>query len=275
MKPQPWSTIDSDQHDVRLVVCDMDGTLLDGDGDVPDKFWSLVDTMSDRGIAFAPASGRQYATLAAMFDHHSVRTFISDNGTRVVKDGESVSLTPIERETAQRAIELVRQSDRDLGLVAGGTKHAYVERQDERFVKEAATYNIDLEVVDDLTKVDDDFLKMATYDFDGVDDIIDDLFPGEWDGHQVVLSGTHWIDIMSAQANKGTAVADLQEHLDITPAQTVVFGDYLNDYEMIQQAELSFAMENSHPELRAAARYVAPPNTEQGVVAVLKHILAL
>ncbi|WP_211331427.1 Cof-type HAD-IIB family hydrolase [Flaviflexus salsibiostraticola] len=277
MKAELWSTIESGSHDVRLVVCDMDGTLLDDKGAVPETFWSLVDEMDRRGIVFAPASGRQYATLARMFEaHDSVRTFIADNGTKVIQDGEAVSLTPIERDTAVRVIDDVRRAThRDLGLVVGGAERAYVERKDDRFVNEAARYNIDLEIVDDLKDVDDHFLKMATFDFDGVEGIVDDVFPGDWDGAQVVVSATHWIDVMSNRANKGTAVVDLQKHLDVTPAQTVVFGDFLNDLEMIQQAELSFAMENAHQGILDAARYIAPSNSEHGVVTVLKHMLNL
>lgn len=277
MKAEQWSTIESGEHDVRLVVCDMDGTLLDDDGAVPETFWPLVDTMNERGIVFAPASGRQYATLAQMFeDHDSVRTFIADNGTRVVQDEEVVSLTPLDRDSAVRVIDGVRAAThRDLGLVAGGAKRAYVERQDDRFVEQASRYNIDLEIVDDLKSVDDHFIKMATFDFRGVDDIVDDVFPGDWDGNQVVISATHWIDIMSDRANKGTAVVDLQKHLGVTRTQTVVFGDFLNDLEMIREAELSFAMENAHEGIIDAARYLAPSNNEHGVVTVLKHMLNL
>lgn len=269
--------IEPDQHDVKLVVTDMDGTLLDGEGKVPDDFWPIVDAMHDRGIVFAPASGRQHATLAKIFSPRpTIQTFVADNGTHVVRDGQSVSFSPIDRGTAKRAINLVRSAHhRDIGLVAGGTKRAYVERQDARFVDEAAIFNIDLDVVDDLTDVDDEFLKMATYDFDGVEGSVDEIFPGDWDGHQLVLSGTHWIDIMSSKANKGTAVADLQKHLGITPEQTVVFGDFLNDLEMMGQAELSFAMDNAHDEIRANARYIAPANTDHGVVTVLNRLLAL
>ena len=52
--------------DVRLVVSDMDGTLLTSGGVVPDDFWPLLETMRRRGITFVPASGRQYATLARL-----------------------------------------------------------------------------------------------------------------------------------------------------------------------------------------------------------------
>ena len=49
--------------DIRLIAVDMDGTLLRPDGSIPEGLWPLLDRLAQRGIAFAPASGRQLATL--------------------------------------------------------------------------------------------------------------------------------------------------------------------------------------------------------------------
>ena len=51
----------------------------------------------------------------------------------------------------------------------------------------------------------------------------------------------------------------------MSPEQTAVFGDYLNDLELYDRAELSFAMANAHPRVLARARYIAPANDEGGV----------
>ena len=67
--------------DVRLVVADMDGTLLDDAGSVPEGMWPLVERMEAAGIVFAPASGRQYATLAKLFERTGDRlAYIAENG---------------------------------------------------------------------------------------------------------------------------------------------------------------------------------------------------
>jgi hypothetical protein len=67
MSARPWSSIARGSHDVRLVVANMDGTLLPGSGPVPESLWPMLDSMRARGIPFVPASGRQYATLARAF----------------------------------------------------------------------------------------------------------------------------------------------------------------------------------------------------------------
>ena len=49
---------------IRLIFSDMDGTLLDENGRLPEEFGNLYLRLRERGIIFAPASGRQYASLS-------------------------------------------------------------------------------------------------------------------------------------------------------------------------------------------------------------------
>ena len=54
----------------------------------------------------------------------------------------------------------------------------------------------------------------------------------------------------------------------------MVFGDYLNDYELIGQGDYSFAMENAHPELKKIAKYNSGDNNRAGVVeSIKKYVL--
>lgn len=264
-------------RDVRLVVTDMDGTLLACDRTVPDSLWPLLDQMRARGIAFAPASGRQYATLARAFARvESGISFIAENGSLVVHDGAVLSATCLDAGTVRRVIDAVRDSEGvggSLGLVVCGLRSAYIERRDPAFAAEAATYYARLATVDDLHEVSDDILKLAVYDFGDAERSAAAVFaplPGD---HQVVVSGQHWIDIMARDVNKGFAVRELQAALGVTPAQTAAFGDYLNDLEMLDCAELSFAVANAHPLVRTRARYLAPSNDDHGVVTALSRLL--
>jgi hydroxymethylpyrimidine pyrophosphatase-like HAD family hydrolase len=92
--------------------------------------------------------------------------------------------------------------------------------------------------------------------------------------HQVVVSSRHWIDVMNPGIDKGVAVRTLQESLGVTPDQTVAFGDYLNDVQMLDAATWSFAMADAHPDVAERARFTAPSNAEKGVVTVLERLLA-
>lgn len=265
--------------DIRLVVTDMDGTLLDDAKRIPDGLWPMLDELRRRGVLFSPASGRQYATLARQFeDVADGMVFIAENGTYVVRDGAELSSDPLDRSIAAGVARAVRRfgaDGGDAGAVVCGKRAAYVERTDEAFLAEVRRYYVEHRVVDDVTAVDDEFIKVAVFDFGSAERSTAPALAPFADTHQVVVSGEHWVDVMNRTANKGTALRGLQRALGITPAQTMVFGDYLNDLEMLDAADWSFAMSNAHPEVIRRARHLAPSNNDNGVLRTIARVLGL
>jgi len=274
--PTDLSTL-PDLDDVRLVIADMDGTLLDDEGRVPEGLWALLGRLAERGIAFAPASGRQYATLRRTFERSSEgMVFIAENGSYVVRDDHEVSSVTLDRPFVEDTIRRVRDladQGRDVGTVLCGKRSAYIERTDPRFVAQAEPYYAALATVDDLLEPEDEILKIAVFDFTDSAATAAALAPLRAT-HQVIPSSHHWVDLMAPEVNKGAAIARLQQAMGISPANTLAFGDYLNDLEMMGAVEHSFAMANAHPDILSAARYVAPSNAEHGVVRVLSALLA-
>ncbi|MFJ3492003.1 Cof-type HAD-IIB family hydrolase [Streptomyces sp. NPDC086091] len=264
---------------IRLIVTDMDGTLLDDDKRPPEGLREVLGLLRERGVLFSPASGRQYATLAQEFaDVSDGMVFIAENGTYVVRDGRELSSDPLDRATVARLVATVRRlaaDGADLGAVVCGKRSAYVERSDPAFLAEVARYYVRHEVVADATAVDDEILKVALFDFGPVEETTAPALAPFAATHQVVVSGAHWVDVMNRTANKGAALRRLQRELGITRAETLVFGDYLNDLEMLDAADWSFAMANAHPEVVRRARHLAPSNNEDGVLRTVVRLLGL
>ena len=86
------------------------------------------------------------------------------------------------------------------------------------------------------------------------------------DHFSVMLAGADWVDLMGPTIDKGVGLSDLCALLGIDISDSMAFGDYLNDLALIEAAGHSYCMENGHPDLKKAARHIAPPNTEDGVV---------
>ncbi|WP_245877685.1 Cof-type HAD-IIB family hydrolase [Streptomyces glaucescens] len=264
---------------MRLVVTDMDGTLLDDDKRAPAGLWEVLEQLRERGVLFSPASGRQYATLAREFAPAAQgMVFIAENGTYVVRDGVEISSDPLDPAVVAEIVAAVRRlsaGGADVGAVVCGKKSAYVERTDPAFLAEVRRYYVENRIVDDVTAVDDDILKVALYDFGSAERTTAPALAAFAGTHQVVVSGEHWVDVMNRTADKGAAVRRLQRELGITPAQTMVFGDYLNDLQMMDTAEWSFAMANAHPEVIRRARHLAPSNNDDGVLRTIRRVLGL
>lgn len=265
--------------DIRLIVTDMDGTLLDDAGEVPRELGRVLTRLRQRGVLFSPASGRQYATLAQHFaGAEDGMVFIAENGTYVVRDGVELSSDPLDPAVATRVAKTVRQLADDganVGAVVCGKRSAYVERTDEPFLVEVRKYYTRLQIVADVTAVEDEIVKVALFDFGPAARSTAPALKSFTATHQVVVSSEHWIDVMNLTANKGAAIGRLQRELGITPAQTMVFGDYLNDLEMLDAAEWSFAMANAHPDVIHRARHVAPSNNDNGVLRTITRLLSL
>jgi Cof subfamily protein (haloacid dehalogenase superfamily) len=266
-------------HDIRLIASDMDGSLLDERGRVPETLWPVLDELDRRGIAFCPASGRQYANLREQFgDRGRDLVYIAENGAYVVQDGTPLSTDPLPQHEVPVVIQRVRDlaaRGGDVGMVLCGQRAGYIERGDGAFEEHAARHYAWLEQVDDLTAVDDVALKIAVFDFGSVEKATAPAFADLTDRLRVVVSGQHWLDVMSPDADKGHALRRVQERLGVTPEQTMAFGDYLNDAGLLDAAHWSFAMDNAHPDVRARARYVAPANSRNGVVRTIAAALGM
>lgn len=276
MTPDPSRSF---RTDLRLVAADMDGTLLNAAGEIPDGLWPVLTTMRERGIVFVPASGRQYATLRRLFERDAAgMPFIAENGAFVVRDDEEISSATIDGGAVTAVLDAMRgvaAAGGEVGVVVCAKRCAYVERSDEAFLDEVRTYYAAYEVIDDLRAVAGEIIKLAIFDFADAATSTVPALSALAETHQVVVSGEHWVDVMANGVNKGVALRALQADLGITRAQTAAFGDYLNDLEMLQAADSSYAMQNAHPTITRVARFRAPHHAEAGVITVLRDLLDL
>ncbi|HET7799304.1 MAG TPA: HAD family hydrolase [Humibacillus xanthopallidus] len=268
-----------DPADIRLVVVDLDGTLLDGAGELPGDTVATIRALRERGVDVAPASGRQHATIARLFTEVAEDlVVIAENGAYVTRDGAEVSSHTLDLAWSRGVVEHTRRLGArgvDLGVVLCGKTSAWIERTDDAFLGEVERYYARLTTTDDLTTVEDEVLKLAVHDFGDPTAVTGPDLAAFCAPQQVVVSGHHWVDVMGVGVHKGLAVRELQGALGITAAQTMAFGDYLNDLEMLGAAEHSYAMANAHPEVLEAARHVAPANTDDGVLRTLREVFAL
>jgi Cof subfamily protein (haloacid dehalogenase superfamily) len=267
MEPKP---------DIRLIAADLDGTLVDDEKRIHDEFWPLVDELHARGITFCPASGRQYYNLLQMFEDVAEEVvFLAENGTYVVARGKEISSDCMSLDVARRVCARVREIP-SAGAVLCGKLSAYVERTDEEFLCHVRPYYARELIVPDLTAVEGDHvLKVAIYDFVSSERNAAPRLEEFRATQQVAISGPHWVDVMSPTANKGRALEQVQRALGVTRDQTMAFGDFLNDLEMMDAATYSFAMANAHPLLKERASWVAPTNNANGVVRTIRTVLGL
>jgi len=260
--------------DIKLVVTDLDGTLLNTKKEIPPEFWDVHRQLAGKGVLFGIASGRPLPGLVSAFSSIGHETlFIAGNGTIVQYKGEVIYQNALDLKSAARFVTTARAID-GAEVVFCGNDVAYVESSNQEFLGEVAKYYNKLKIVRDLTLIEETILKVAILDFKGAE-TNSYLHFRQYEGeYNVVVSGPEWLDVTNITANKGFAIKIIQEKLGISNEETMVFGDYLNDLEMMQVAGHSYAMKNAHPDILEASRYVTDfDNDENGVVEIIrKHL---
>ncbi len=261
---------------IKLILSDMDGTLLDEEAKLPAEFDAMMKKLSERGVMFAPASGRQYHSLVDTFPGYADSfLFISDNGTMVKQHGQELFSDVIEWQCAMDLLNSVNETDGVYNVFCGKEK-AYLlkKKQPERYMGELQKYFRAIELVDCFEDVADDPIKVSF--FTGAGDADTKIYP-LMEPHaatmQVVLASAYWVDITNKGANKGMAVRKLQERLRLAPEECAAFGDYMNDKEMLESVYYSYAMANAYPAIKDVARFEAKSNAENGVMRQIQEFI--
>lgn len=259
---------------IKLIATDMDGTLLDSKKNFPNNFEEVLNNLKKNDIKFIVASGRQYFNLYKQFEEFNDEfLYICDNGGIIFDDKEIMYINQIDKSKIKKVIELSRTLE-NTSIILSGEKSAYVEDKDDLFIENARIYYERLDIVDDLMEfIDKDMdkiCKIAVFHPADAEEYALPPFKHLEEEFLICVSGKHYIDLMNHGVNKGEALKRIQKYYNISFDETMAFGDYLNDYELLQSCKYSYAMENAHPKLKEVSNYIAKSNDENGVIKAIE-----
>lgn len=261
--------------EIRLVVTDMDGTLLDSAHRLPDSFAESFCALSSRGIDWVIASGRQYANLRHRFDSLGVcPVIIAENGALAYEahaDRPCFSdLTDLAffDGVMRTALEVP-----DAVPVLCGPEYASVCGRHPEYLEEVGLYFRRTELWRAPEEVHNpEVCKLAVFHPHAGEVLLPRLKVHETSECRVIHSGAHWIDIQRVGIDKGNALRALLAGRGLHPEQAVVFGDYLNDVGMMTIGTHSVAMANALPEVKAVAGHLTATNDQEGVLVYLRTL---
>lgn len=262
---------------IKLIFCDMDGTLLDDAGQMPPMFDEVVGEILRRGAVFCPASGRQYSALLRQMGRYiDDFIFVAENGTFVARHDREMFSAELDGDEVARVLSAGAMVPEAYPVLCG-KRLAYVTPRWMPYMDNMHQYFTQCAVVPDLAPIvkEQEIIKVAFCDaeFGAAEERIYPPLSRLEGPVRVVLSSHYWVDVMRPGVNKGVAVQRLQKLLGVAPEECAAFGDYLNDVEMLEAVGHGFAMANAHPAVKEAAREEAPPNTAYGVMTKLRELL--
>ena len=258
---------------IKMVVTDMDGTLLNSRHEVSQHFFELYKELKKREILFVAASGRQYNSIAEKLSQiQSEIIIIAENGGLAIHNDQELISTPLDPISKNTILDILGEIDGAFPVLC--CKHnAYILGDSPEFIKTLKEYYTKYAILEDLQKFDGEVMKIAVYHYGGSEKHIYPVVKHLEGKLKVKVSGENWVDLSHINAHKGFALKKIQEQHGIGPDETLVFGDYNNDLEMLALAKYSFAMANSHPNVLKAANYRTLSNDDFGVEHILKKLI--
>jgi Cof subfamily protein (haloacid dehalogenase superfamily) len=262
---------------IKLMLADVDGTLVTNDKVLTDRAIAAVGKLRDAGITFAVTSGRPPRGMAMLVDPLALDTPLAAfNGGLFVHPDMSV----IESRTIPE--DLVEPI---IGLIDSFGLDAWVYRGADWFVLDLEGPHVDREqwTVKFPPTLTDSFadLTAGVAKIVGVSDDLDAVAKAEAKARDqfgehvsAARSQPYYLDVTHPQANKGGVVDYLSKHDDIPPEQIATIGDMPNDVLMFTPSGLSIAMGNASAEVQGAADHVTTSNQDEGFAnAVEQYVL--
>ena len=258
---------------IKMVVSDMDGTLLNSKHEVSTLFLRLHDQMHQKGIRFVAASGRQYPSMIVKLIEISEKmSFIAENGALIVENEEIIHAQELPIHTVKEVLNTL-ESHKGIEPVVCCANQAYTPSKNLQFRRILEEYYSSHQLIENTEEIRHAPLKLALYHPVSAEQNIYPVVKGYNKQLQVKISGDFWVDLSHKQANKGVALQKLLDHYSINRNEILVFGDYLNDIEMLNMTPNSVAMGNAHPKIKTMASMVTESNDNFGVERVLKKLL--
>lgn len=259
---------------VKIFASDMDKTFLTSQSEVPKNFSATLKKIHEEELHFVLASGRAlYNMKNKMKDYVDKLDFVSDNGAFVSIQGETIYKSVMDKDIIHKLI-LEGRKLKETSLVLVGEKTAYVELFDEHHSGLLYEYYLDFDIVEDLTLIEEDIVKVTFLNTDSIHDIFEqELQPLFKDFVNIVLSGEIWIDAMNKNVNKGNSLLKVLDYYGLDSSELVSFGDYHNDIQMMQLAGKSYAVDNAHIDVKDIADEIIDNNDSNAVLRKIEEYL--
>ena len=251
---------------IRLVLADVDGTLVTKDKILTPRAIRAVERLRERGIVFAITSGRPPKGMEMLIGPLKIDQPIAgfNGGMMVRPDFSVIEARTLTTDIARRVIGIIRDHKADPWVYNGNdwivsdikAPHVAREQWTVKFPPKVGVIGEELDQVVKITGVSDDLDLMKRLEHD--------LQQALGDTASAALSQPYYVDVTNRDANKGGVVMTLERLLGIPAAQMVTLGDQPNDVLMFRKSGMSIAMGQASPEVQKQATHVSTSCEEEG-----------
>ncbi len=262
------------KFDGKLLVSDMDSTLLNDDHKVTDENFNAIRYFISEGGRFSVASGRMLEAVRVYLDRIQINApAILHNGAKIYSfDSETVLYEKTIEEERKVAYKRVYETQLQFGLEVYSKERIYVLRDCFETKRLKATpYDVTYSMPDEIWG--EPWTKALIIGTAEELDKFEPIFKTQYDDGYSVRSGKFYLDIVANGVSKGRGVKMIADTLGIKKDNIYTVGDNMNDLEMIEFAGHGFAVKNAVDKLKSVADKVIPSNNDSAIAYVINNLI--
>lgn len=265
---------------IRLIALDLDGTLLDPQGQITAPVKEVIAQARERGVRVVLATGRSGQEAADFVRQAGCDSLAACLGGAILLDtdtGRHIRRWDMPLESGRKALALCLNKGIELMIFAGDQILL------DPFSKQSQLTTFPYEVFHRTAVVTEDPLGYLEEHQLPLTKLHGDLNPAAYPlkefsalpGLELTSSNDHDFELVPLGVSKGRTLELLAEMYGISLRDCAAVGDSENDLSMLRAVGLPVAMGNAAQMVKDAAKFVTGTNAQDGVAGAIRHILAL
>lgn len=268
--------------DIKLLMVDLDETILMEKDIVSEKSKETVEKLLDNNVEVVWTTGRYFNAIPEYFINNKRINYISSSNGALIKDNktkENIFSQFLSKDTVLNIIKLTNAKARHMFIFTSEGVFAdprLLEDDDINKVQFFQTLLSHITVKDDLYKFikeNDLGIKKVEVAFDDLD-FRDEMLAFFKSYKDIEISSSHYnnIEAVSNLASKGNSLEFFQNKFNLEKSQTMAIGDNINDLSMIKAAGIGVAMDNASPVLKENADLITDSIENEGFSKAIEKI---
>lgn len=264
--------------EVSLIVSDLDGTLVNSDipgYSISDELKEHLGRLRNAGILFTIATGRPVGSCTGIVNELKIEIpYIVCNGSQIARPDGSIIydcsfklgewMPFIERITGLEGTVIFYIEGRPYCINRTGLIKTYEQKEKVECFCLSKESMCGTMLINKILLIGDRKKYLREWEK------LDESFKT---GYQNLKSEDTYFEIIRAGISKAAALEELKKHIGYSGGAVVAIGNHLNDYELLKNADIGFAVANAEEELKEVADAVTTYEYEKGVIEVIKKAL--
>jgi Cof subfamily protein (haloacid dehalogenase superfamily) len=255
----------SDETPIRLVLADVDGTLVTKDKILTERAVAATRALQQAGVDFAITSGRPPRGMKMLIEPLALKTPIAgfNGGVFVQPDLTVIETRTLDPAAARKTVELIEKAGLDVWLY---TPDDWFIRDPHapHVAREAWTVKFDAKVVKTYA-VSDDLDRVAETERKARQELGQTA--------SAARSQPYYLDVTHPKANKGAVIDTLSRLLEVRPEEIATLGDMPNDVLMFEKSGFSVAMGNASDEVKSKASATTDSYEDEGFAKAVERLI--